>query len=525
MKTLIHTTLIIILSLIINGCGNNEQKSGQPNILIAMASDISYPHMSAYGTQWVKTPGFDRVAEDGILFRNAYTPVSSYSPSLAAFLTGMNSWQLGSAANDESNFPVSFKGFFEVLEKNGYYTGHTAKGWQSGKALDDSGNERYITGKPFNGKRTNPPSNWLSDNDYTGNFVDFLDSREEGKPFCFLFGSDEAGRRYEYGSGVKSGKSIKDIERVFGFWPDNEIVRTDMLDYAYEIEYFDSHLSGMLKILEERGELENTIVIVTASNGMPFPRVKGQVYEYSNHVPLGIMWGSGIRNKGREVQDYISFIDIAPTILESAGIKTDTSEMQKMQGKSFMNILSSAKKGYVDATRRFVLVGRERNYPGRPDDTGYPVRGIIMDGFLYLKNYRPQRWPSGNPETGYSDIESSPTKKAILDMQRNMSNTDFWKINFHFRPEEELYKISEDPDCLNNLATDPGYNPARRSLNEELYLELLQQEDPRVYNKGDQFDKYPYGKESVRDLFNRLRKGEVNKKDADWLDSSDFEDF
>lgn len=525
MKTLMHTTFIIILAMIVNGCGNNEQATGKPNILIAMASDISYPHMSAYGTPWVNTPGFDRVAEDGILFMNAYTPVSSYSPSLAAFLTGMNSWQLESAANAESYFPSKFTGFFEILEKNGYYTGHTAKSWQPGKALDNSGNERQITGKPFNDKKTTPSASGISDNDYTGNFVDFLDSRQDGEPFCFLFGSDEAGRRYEYGSGLKSGKSVKDIERVFKFWPDNEVVRTDMLDYAYEIEYFDSHLEGMLKILEERGELDNTIVIVTASNGMPFPRVKGQAYEYSNHVPLSIMWNNGIRNKGREVSDYISFIDIAPTILESTGVEPDTSEMQKMQGKSFLNILSSSKKGYVDPGRRFVLVGRERNYPGRPDDAGYPVRGILMDGFLYLKNYRPQRWPSGNPETGYSDIESSPTKKLILDMQRNSTNADFWKINFYLRPEEELYKISEDPDCLNNLATDPGYNPARRSLNEELYLELLQQEDPRVYNKGDQFDEYPYGRESVQNFFNRLRKGEASRQDADWLDSSDFENF
>ena len=94
-----------------------------------------------------------------------------------------------------------------------------------------------------------------------------------------------------------------------------------MLDYAYEIEYFDSQLVKMLEILEKRGELENTIVIVTADNGMPFPRAKGQVYELSNHVPLAIMWGKGIKNPGRKIFDFISFIDFAPTLLEAAGIE------------------------------------------------------------------------------------------------------------------------------------------------------------------------------------------------------------
>ena len=99
-------------------------------------------------------------------------------------------------------------------------------------------------------------------------------------------------------------------------------MRNDILDYAFEIEHFDNHLVRMLEILEKRGELENTIVIVTADNGMPFPRAKGQVYEYSNHVPLAIMWGKGIKNPGRKIFDFISFIDFAPTLLEVAGVST-----------------------------------------------------------------------------------------------------------------------------------------------------------------------------------------------------------
>ena len=154
-----------------------------------------------------------------------------------------------------------------------------------------------------------------------------------------------------------------------------------MLDYAFEIEHFDSHLVKMLEILDKRGELDNTIVIVTADNGMPFPRVKGQAYEYSNHLPLAIMWGKGIKNPGRSIYDFISFIDFAPTLMEVAGIKQSDSGMQKIQGKSFSDIFYSRKKGFVSKNRNHVLLGKERHDVGRPDDAGYPIRGIVKDGF------------------------------------------------------------------------------------------------------------------------------------------------
>lgn len=517
--------LLLITLCFATGCSRSSGEK-QPNILIAMAGDISFPHMGAYGAGWIKTPGFDRIAEEGILFMNAYTPNSGSSPSMACFLTGRNSWQLGEAANSEPYFPPEYTGFIESLERNGYYTGYTEKGWAPGTATDSNGVERRLTGKAFNSRTTTPPTEEMSVNDYSENFRDFLNSAEEGKPFCFWYASDEPHRDFEYGSGIhKGGKSLKDIDRVFRFWPDNEVVRTDLLDYAFEIEYFDSHLVKMLGILEERGLLENTIVIVTAVNGMPFPRVKGQAYDYSNHIPLAIMWGKGLRNKGREVSDFISSIDFAPTLLEAAGITSEESGMQQIQGKSFMNILTSGKKGWVDEDRRFVLIGKERHNVGRPEDAGYPIRGIIMDGFLYLTNYRPERWPSGNPETGYLDAGGSPTKSIILNLYRSGTNSDFWIMNFGRRPDEELYRLSDDPDCVINLASNAGYNPMKRKLHEEMYLELLQQDDPRMHGKGDSFDNYPYARESLRNFFSRFRKGEIGKKDADWADSSDFEGF
>ena len=337
---------ILISPCILTDCNSTDKATAgekRPNILIAMADDISFPHMSAYGTAWVKTPGFDRVAAEGILFNNAYTPNAKCSPSRACFLTGRNSWQLEEAGNHVPFFPSKFTTFMEALDQNGYYTGYTAKGWAPGVANDSTGQPRHLTGMAFNSKTTDPPTDGISNIDYAANFSDFLDARKDNKPFCFWYGSKEPHRKYEYGSGIKKGgKQLQYINKVPPFWPDNPTVRNDMLDYAYEIEYFDSHLVKMLEILEKRGELENTIVIVTADNGMPFPRAKGNVYEYSNHIPLAIMWGKGIKNPGRKIFDFISFIDFAPTLLDVAGIEPSETGMKEIRREKLCRYIQQA---------------------------------------------------------------------------------------------------------------------------------------------------------------------------------------
>ena len=514
--------VLLISPFLISGCADDDDS--RPNILIAIGDDISFPHMGAYGCEFVSTPGFDRVAREGILFNNAYTPNSKSSPSRACLLTGRNSWQLEEACNHIPYFPLKFTTFMESLNNHGYVTGFTGKGWAPGVALDSTGEPRQMTGKAYNSKKTVPPATGISNNDYSGNFQEFMNSRDPGKPFCFWYGSTEPHRRYEFGVGMKKGKrQISDVSRVFGFWPDNDTIRTDILDYAFEIEYFDSHLVKILEIIEKSGELENTIVVVTADNGMPFPRIKGQAYEYSNHMPLAIMWGKGIKNPGRTVDDFISFIDFAPTFLEAAAISDIEGGMMPAEGKSLMNIFHSGKKGEVDKTRDHVLIGKERHDVGRPDDTGYPIRGIIRDGFLYLRNFKPDRWPAGNPETGYMNVDASPVKSYILNMRRKGGSDEYWELCFGRRTDEELYNIATDPDCMINIAKKPEFNTVKQNLRNQLESELTQQGDPRMTGNGDVFDKYPYANEEVKDFYNRYMKGEISPKSAGWIDSTDFE--
>ncbi|MCB0847141.1 MAG: sulfatase-like hydrolase/transferase, partial [Bacteroidetes bacterium] len=166
-------------------CNNPPEELPPPNILFAIADDASFPHMGAYGTKWVHTPAFDRVAREGLLFSRAYTPNAKCAPSRACILTGRNSWQLEEAANHVPYFPPKFKTYAEALSDNGYFVGYTAKGWAPGEPGEINEKKRQLTGIPFNEKKTTPPAGHISENDYAENFRDFLANRPEGKPFCF----------------------------------------------------------------------------------------------------------------------------------------------------------------------------------------------------------------------------------------------------------------------------------------------------------------------------------------------------
>jgi len=495
------------------------EEAEKPNILFCIADDASYPHMSAYGCTWVKTPGFDRVANEGILFTNAYTPNAKCAPSRSSILTGRNSWQLEEAANHICYFPEKFKTYPEALSENGYFVGATGKGWAPGVEGSINGVKRELAGHAWKNLKLTPPTKSIANDDYAGNFEEFINERPKDQPFCFWYGGREPHRAYEFASSItKGGRQISDIDKVPGYWPDNDTVKTDMLDYAYEIEYFDSHLLRMIDILEKNGLLENTIIVVTADNGMPFPRAKGQQYEISSHLPLAIMWGKGIK-KPSVVNDYVSFIDFAPTFLEVAGLTAEKAGMQAVTGTSLTDIFSAKRNKKGSVKRDFVLIGQERHDIGRPHDQGYPIRGYVKDGFLYLKNFKTSLWPVGNPESGYPNTDGSPTKTVILDMYGNPAFMEFWEMSFGKRPSDELYNINEDPECLVNLVDSATFQNTLIKMRDEMTEKLIAQEDPRILGNGDIFDQYKVtenvGYYERRLAGENIRLGWINASDAD----------
>jgi N-sulfoglucosamine sulfohydrolase len=522
LQSLLCAALFIACLPILHSPAAETAEASSPNILFAVADDWSYGHAGAYGCRWVKTPAFDRVAGQGILFTHAYTPNAKCAPSRACILTGRNSWQLKAAANHIPFFPPEFKTYAEALSEHGYFVGMTAKGWAPGVATNAAGQPRNMAGRPFNQRTAQPPAGGIGRNDYAANFEDFLMAAPKGRPWCFWYGGTEPHRGYEYGSGVaKGGKKVTDIERVPGCWPDNEVVRNDLLDYAFEVEHFDRHLGRMLDLLEQRGLLDNTLVVVTSDNGMPFPHNKSQAYHDSNHLPLAAMWKRGIKKPGRVADDFVSFIDYAPTFIELAGLGWAQTGMAPATGRSLTDIFFAERSGRVNPGRDHVLVGKERHDVGRPHDWGYPIRGIVKDDTLYLHNFETSRWPGCNPETGYLNCDGSPTKTEILNAHRQNPADHYWALSFGKRPAEELYDLRKDPDCLHNLAGQTESKSLAAQLKQQLFDELKAQEDPRMFGNGHIFDEYPYAEAAQRGFYERFMQGEQMK--PSWVNQSDFE--
>ncbi len=456
------------------------QQAKRPNILFFIADDWSYRHASYFGTKWINTPHFDRVAREGVVFTNAFTSNPKCTPSRSTILTGRNSWQCKEAVNHFSVFPPDFPVYPSILAEAGYQVGLTGKGWGPGE-YKITGWKDNPAGPAYNAKTYTPPYKGMSNNDYAANFADFLSQRPAAKPFCFWLGPTEPHRIYEEGSGLRAGKRLADVQ-VPGYWPDNNLIKSDLLDYALEVESNDQHLGRALASLERIGELDNTLIVVTSDHGMPFPRVKAQIYEEGFHIPLAVRYGKNIQ-PGRVIDDIINTRDFAPTFLELAGLKPPAS----VTGKSFLDILQSNKSGTVDASRDAMIIAKERHDIGRPNDAGYPVRAIRTKKWLYIRNYHPDVWPAGMPETGYRDVDDSPTKAFLLSRF-----DDYYKLNFGKRPIEELYDITVDPDCINNLARNVDHFLTMRGLRDRMEKTLREEGDPRFNGRADFFDTIQY---------------------------------
>lgn len=453
----------------------------RPNILFLFADDWAWPHASCLGMPEIQTPTFDRLAREGVLFRNAHCAAPSCSPSRAAVLTGQWQWRLEEAANLWGNIHPKFAVYPDLLEQAGYFIGLTGKGYGPGS---NEGRPHNAAGPAFK------------------DFDAFLAARQPGKPFCFWLGSYYPHRPYPPGSGVKSGKDPAKV-KVPPYLPDNATVRSDICDHYLATEMFDRQAAQAVAALEKTGELDNTLIVITGDNGWPFPRSKATCYDTGTHEPLAVWWGGHIKG-GRVVDDFVSLADLAPTFLEAAGLTPPPT----MTARSFLDILLTDKSGQVDPKRDHVLTGMERHGSHGRDDgeqrgVGYPMRSIITGDFHYIRNFRPTRWPLGDPPagkspgfeafarntyTGFSDGDAGPSK-AWLATHAEASETNFQRA-FGKRPACELYDLRNDPFELKNVADDPAYADTAKALDARLMVELKATADPRVTGTGDEFDHY-----------------------------------
>ncbi len=447
----------------------DHHESERPNIFFAIADDWGWPHATSYGDAVIKTPTFDSIAANGVLFTNAYISAPTCTASRNAILTGQHFWRLKSGSNLFGHYPEGFPSYVQVLKDAGYFVGSYRKGFGPGS---DGGKE--VAGKKF------------------GSLDAFLEERPKDQPFCFWFGTSDPHRPFILDSGVRAGMKSEDVE-VPPFFPDLDLIRKDILDYYWEVERFDRQVGEALALLETQGLSDNTIVVMTGDHGFPFPRGKASLYDHGARVPLAIKWHTQVP-KNRVVTDFVSTTDLAPTFLEATGVDI----LPGTTGRSLLPILRSEMEGRVSSDREYVLTGKERHTLAQLDHRGgTPMRAIRTDNFLYIHSFKPERWPSGHPDGSvygptYSEINESPTKSYIIEHKDEPDMQIYWQLSFGLRPADELYDVRLDPYQMYNVADRIEYADTLKRLKEKLFSELEKYEDPRIIGGAEAFDQYEY---------------------------------
>jgi N-sulfoglucosamine sulfohydrolase len=463
---MIRTTICLILFLISSGSIAAEK----PNILFFLGDNWSWPHAGALGDPLAKTPVFDRIAREGILFHNAFCPVPSCSPTRSCILTGRAAHQLKEAASLWSAFPTTHHVFTQSLVDGGYEVGYTGKGWSPGRYLEYGWTQNPV-GKLYE------------------NFAEFMEKRDPNKPFFFWNGNvDTALHRWRDKQAGWSDEALASVT-VPPELPDSKEVRSSILAYYDGVRIVDEDAARCVQELEQRKMLNETLVVYTSDNGWQMPRGLANCYDTGTRVPMAIRWGTRLIG-GRETEAFISLTDLAPTFLEVAGL----TRPETMTARSFVDVLLGKPNAVA---RDHVFMERERHANVRRGDLSYPIRGIRTKDYLYLWNMRPNRWPAGDPNVyyavgDYGDVDGSVAKDYILANQSKPEMKKFYELNFGMRPEVEMFDLRQDAHQLVNVAGQSAYMEAQNELRKRVEHWMQETADPRVDPAYDEWDKYPY---------------------------------
>lgn len=441
------------------GCAEKPKEAELPNIILLMSDNQSWDHVGCYGDPVVKTPNIDKLSAQGVRFVNAFCSAPSCTPARASMLTGQDIWRLEEGANLWGILPSKFEVFPELLEKKGYHVGYEGKGWGPGEVAES-------------GRSRNPAGNQYS------SFEEFYNDIEKGQPFFYWFSSRNPHRPFKVGGGEKAGIDPEKIV-VPPYLPDNREVRQDIADYYAELQSFDKEVGGFISLLKEMGQLEKTIVIVCSDNGWQMPRGLANLYDMGTKIPLIVSMPARFK-ENRVIEDFVMLNDLAPTILELAGV----AKPGYMTAQSLVNILNAENEGIIEAGRDFVVTARERHAYVRKGGAGYGGRAIRTKAFLYIRNYDSDLWPAGDPPL-YGDVDAHmlhypcPTKLNMLKNKEEAGTRELFDLAFAKRPAEELYDLSQDPFQMKNVAALPEYQEVKGKLSQQLTDYLKATGDPR----------------------------------------------
>jgi N-sulfoglucosamine sulfohydrolase len=389
------------------------------NFVIFIADDVSWNDLGCYGNRDVKTPQIDALAEQGLKFNNAYLTASSCSPSRNSILTGRYPHNTG-AAELHTKPPIHLMSLPEMLKNNGYHTVHSGKyhqGDYSKKAFSEIHKEyKAIT------------------NSGEGMWLENVKNRPKNKPFFMWFAALDAHRGW--GKNKFSGThKPEDIKPPF-YLARGEETKKDMAQYYDEIYRFDYHIGLVKDELEKQGVLKNTLILVMADNGRPFPHSKTRVNDRGMKTPFIIYWPEKITRKA-ETDALVSVIDIAPTFLDVAGIDPPKS----FQGKSFAKLFENPYQDF----RNYVFA--EHNW----HDYEAHERMVRNKDYMYILNSRPDK-----PQMGPADAVESPSFQELVEIKEKGKLTEIQTDVFITpRPNEELYYYPDDPLQLLNVASIP----------------------------------------------------------------------
>ena len=517
-----YVKAVIVLAVLALPVGAIAAPDERPNVVFLFADDwgryagVYREDALATINDVVHTPNIDALTAQGVTFWDAHASAPSCTPSRAAVLTGRHFYRNGSGsqlfspwAGEDASDPVfSLESYHQLLEKAGYHTGVTYKTHVPAHLFVSEAHQFNGAGQLFNvfsqvvsrgataSERDEIKRSLLDE--VRNNLSEFLAARSDGQPFAWYFSPTNTHRTWTWQSAQRLwALDPDDLQgKMPSFLPDNATIRQDMADYLGEVMAFDAAVAIIVDGLETRGLMDNTLLVLSGDHGAPgFPRGKTNLFDFGTQVPLIVHWPRGIANPGRRIDNPTSLIDLAPTFLEAAGLERQPS----MDGRSVLPLLvDGSAVGYSSMGNEFVITGRERHYFSARDDwLPYPSRAIRTKDYLYIRNFKPDRWPMMTPpltegEATHGDFDGGPTKRWFASAQHDERYDGLVDLAWGLRPPDELYDLKEDPDQIANLATHPGYADIRERLAARLMDVLEQTGDPRVVGSGDAFDRAPY---------------------------------
>ena len=400
---------------------------GPPNVIVFVSDDLGWRDTGPYGNTEVHTPAIDRLAKTGLTVEYAFGTSPQCSPSRISMLSGK--YPHATRTEDlHTPLPEAERILPSYLQTRGYFTGSMAK-THFGPAA-----ERQFQ--------------WYS-KETAASFADFL--KQAGNRRFFLWvGFHEPHRPYRDTEGPQ--RHAPERVTVPPHLADTPETRADLARYYDAIARSDRAIGLMLDELERRNLRDSTLIVFLSDNGAPFPREKGTLYDSGTRTPLIFSWPGVIASGARYDRGLVSTVDLAPTILDLAGLPA----IRGLQGRSMRELLT-APESY--AAREHVF--SERNW----HDCDEHQRAVRTARFKLIRTDAYTELPLCTA----ADIGASPSFIALRRLAETRGLSPAQRLLFQSpRPRLELYDLSADPWELRNLAGDPAYGAVVRELADTL---------------------------------------------------------